>query len=77
MRIELTKGKNNEWYIPLKRYARNELRIMKVDIGRTLNEDEYHMMGPRKIHINIEIPPTVRVYATIMDIKKGNKLIMG
>lgn len=76
MRIELTKGKNNEWYIPIKRYARNELRIMKVDIGRVLKDDEYHMMGPRKIHIDIDISPNIRVYATVMDIKKGNRMIM-
>lgn len=77
MRIELTRGKNNEFYIPKKQYARNELRIMSVDLGsRRLKEDEYYMMGPRKVHINIELNESARIYATIMDIKRGNKVIV-
>lgn len=75
MRIELTKGINNEFYIPLYKSQRIYLRIISIDIdGDKVDKKDYYMMGPRKVHINIPLKESNRVYAKIMDIERGNRL---
>lgn len=76
MRIELTKGLDNNFYVPKNQYNRNNTRIMRIDIdGNRISESDYYMMGPRQVHITKDILLSDRVYATIANIAIGNKIV--
>lgn len=75
MRIELSRGLNQEYEVPKDYFAYKYVRIMKIDLnGNTLDRSKYTVMGPRKVRINIPIDKNVRVFGTILDTQRGNRL---
>lgn len=76
IKIELERDKDNRFYIGYRQYNRMAIRIMDVYLDkRRLNRDEFYMMGPRAVHINIDVEYPHRVFASITSLKEGNKMI--
>ena len=76
MRVKLDRDRNNIFLIPDSYLLKDRVRIMCIyENNSILSQEEYQMMGPRKIKMLREVPPTSIIYAKVSEIKLGNKLI--
>lgn len=76
MRIQLSRERNNVFQIPDSFIRKNMIRIVAVYENNTILEsDTYKFMGPRKIKMLKPISEDSKVYAKILEIKKGNQLV--
>lgn len=78
MRIKLDRERNNLFVIPDFYIFKGKVRIMCIYEDNTiLSQNEYQMIGPRKIKMLRTVPPLSNIYAKVAEIKVGNKILGG
>ena len=76
MKVKLDRERENVFLIPNDYLYKNRVRIMCIYENTTiLGQDEYRMIGPRKIKMLRKVDPTSKIYAKVSEIKMGNRLI--
>ncbi len=76
MRVQLVRLDNNIYEIDQNSVTRNNVRIMGIYSGEELlSTDRYQMMGPRKVKILNNEDTNKNIYAKIINIKIGNRML--
>ena len=75
MKIPLSRDRNNIFFIPDSYIYKNKVRIMAIyEDGKIVDTDDYSMMGPRTIKMHRLVKSDFRIFAKILEIKRGNKM---
>lgn len=76
MKVKLERDRENIFFISNDNIYKNKIRIMCIYENTTiLGQDEYKMIGPRKIKMLRKVDPTSKIYAKVSELKTGNRLI--
>ena len=76
MKVKLERDRENIFFISNDNIYKNKIRIMCIYENTTiLGQDEYEMIGPRKIKMLRKVDPTSKIYAKVSELKTGNRLM--
>lgn len=76
MKVKLERDRENIFFISNDNIYKNKIRIMCIYENTTiLGQDEYKMIGPRKIKMLRKVDPTSKIYAKVSELKTGNRLM--